>query len=438
MGTFMFNNFSELYRRGLAKKVDKAVWLKGTMSTFAGIMQGEKYPSAGFYGGSLTLKPTGKPFDLRRELEGQGGYELDVPVAYPLVDQGVIGTQQLLGNTEKRHMAYKKVHCNVIRHGVMIQDSLMSAISLNKPEIFSEMMNGQTAELTDWFGRKISFEIEQSLVAGASDNLTDPVFGLGVAQRSHPNFYVKTGLNEGDYTKAVFTGVFNPTYESACETALNLISGSFGALDIRQMVYLASSHKILGMNVLKNFAPLPIIFVHGAQARQLRSDPEWQAAQRLAGPRDYEKNQIFIGALQGYPFEGAYVVVDDTLPSALTSGDTGYASARGTVNYGAYSDVAANGATNYPLNLYMRYPRDTGSHKCAILVGAQASLGAQASAFALAHEDYDFGAKKEDGATMVIGWERSDIFNDQNSFGGTQGTFLENTSSLLYFTESPA
>jgi hypothetical protein len=84
-----FDNFAEAYRRGLAKMTDRLVWTKGSFSTFAGIMQTSKYNEAIPFAQPLGMKPTGKPFDVRRELEGVGGYELDVPVTGPLVAQGV-------------------------------------------------------------------------------------------------------------------------------------------------------------------------------------------------------------------------------------------------------------------------------------------------------------------------------------------------------------
>jgi hypothetical protein len=441
MATFANNNLSQLYRRGLAAKVDKLIWTKGTFSRFVGIMQGEKYQAALPFGGAQLLKPSGLPFDLRRELETTGGYELDVPVAVPITGKGRVGGATLVGNAVKRSMAFKKVRFNTVRQAIQVQDTWMSSLSLHKPEIFAELVNKQAAELTDWFGRRISFMIAQAILESASDNLTDPVDGLGVPRRSHPNFYVKTGATDGAYVKATFNGTFDATYESNCATALASLAtgsaGAFSALDIRQMMYLASAHKIQGFEILKGYPAMPIIFIHSAQARQLTNDPEWIAAQRYAGPREYEKNQLFTNAIQGVPFAGAYVVVDDTIPSALISGDAGYSSARGTVNYGCYADLPSNIASLAPLNEYMDYPRDLGARKPALLVGQGAVVGAQAGAIRFTSDVQDHEAVKEDGAVLNIGWERADIFNDQNS-GGTIGSFRENSSSLVYFTNSPA
>jgi N4-gp56 family major capsid protein len=423
--SFMYNSGMKVYRELLAKKVEKAVWTRGRMSKFVGIIDVDKYKSSGVYAGSTSLRPTGNIIDIRKEFMSEGSLTMDVPVTYPLTGQGVVGSQVLRGNEEARKILTKKVHINQLRHGVKVQDSKMSKQALRRPELQVALMESSAEELKDWFTRKFDFLPTQAVLQGYSDNLVDSTYGIGgLSVKSHPNFYVASGSTANQVTAPT---TFNAAYETAVSTSLALVPQSaasttgagFSAAHVRNIVFLAYKHKLQPIQVGSETGIL--VLIHPAQMRQLRADSEWQNAMKYAGVRGQE-NQLFTGISEMFLFEGALLLVDNTLPAIRITGDTGYAAAAGTVNYG--------------LSTYMANPRDTWSRKPAIALGQGAILGGYASPLSFETEDFDYMQFKGEAMDTIIGFERGDITDDDGYFG-TAGTFYENPSSLVYVTYSP-
>lgn len=165
-----------------------------------------------------------------------------------------------------------------------------------------------------------------------------------------------------------------------------------------------------------------ILFIHPAQAWQLKGDPEYQAYQKDAGVRG-DMNTVWTGALEGTAVEGALIIIDDTIPAARITGDSGYDSTLGTVNYG--------------LSTYMANPRDTAPRKPAIICGAGAVTVGYGSELGFESETADYSQFLGDAADMITGFERCDIIDDDNYFGNGAGAFYENPTSLVLFTYSP-
>ena len=409
----------QLFRRGLGKKMHKLVWYYGKWAKVTGMIDVQKFKQAGTYSGALTLRPSGKLIDVVRDFMREGGLYMDVPISVPLTGQGRHGSANLEGHEEMRKVLTKKVAINQLRHAVQIQDNKMSGQTLQKPAIQMALMERGGEDLRDWFSRKLAFYPYFALFTGYSDNLTDATYGVNMSQKSHPNFYVK-----GWGARVAFSNTFDAAYETAVATALASLSDDpgdyFAAKSIRDMVYLASYHKILPMTI--NGQEVYVIFIHPAQMRQLRRDSEWLEAQKFAGVRGQE-NQIFTGISEGYIYEGAYIIVDNTIPGVRIAGDTGYDATRGTVNYGS--------------SLYMANPRDVSNRKLAVLCGAGAITAGYGSELAFNSRTADYGQFMGDGAGMILGMERADIIDDDNYFGNGAGAFYENSSSLVYGTWSP-
>jgi len=439
MSTFksQYNDSMQVYRRALGKKVEKGVWQYGKLAQFTGFIDVAKYRKSGFYGGTMSLKPSGKVIDIRKDFETEGSLQMDIPILYPLTGQGVIGGQELHGNEEQRKILTKKVSLNQIRNAVKIQDNKMSKQALKKPEIQMALMEKGAADLQDWFTRKISFLAYQAALAGYSDNLTDSTNGVGLTIKSHPNLYIKgVGLTGGKVAFTVAEGgtnSFTTAYENSVSSSLkqlyvsgNVAATAFTAQDVRNIVFLGTKHKVQPSEVVDGtFAP--ILLLHSTQIRQLRSDPEWQQAQRVANVRG-EENPVFSGLMEGYLFEGAFIISDDTIPGA-------YVTSSQNSNGVTYAGTAAN-PVQYGRPDYMLVPRDVSPLKPAILLGVQSITGGYASPIAFEREEWDYSQFIGDAADAILGLERADITDDDGYFG-TRGAFYENASSLVYFTYSP-
>lgn len=404
----------QLFRRGLAKTMEKLVWRYGKWAQLTDIVDVAKYRRAGTYAGAISLPTPKNLIHVVKDFEREGGIYMDIPVLVPLTGKGKVGLATLRGNEEKRKILTKKVAINQVRHAVEIQDNKMSKQVLKKPQIVMALMERGKNDLQDWFSRRMAQFPYHALMGGYSNNLTDPVDGIGFTPKSHPNQYV------AGYGRVPFSNLFNAAYETASANALATLSAApdktFSLAKIKNMVYLANFHKLTPMLIQGKL--LYLIFIPPALAWQLKQDPEYLVYLKDAGVRGQE-NIIFTGVLEGTFIEGAYLIVDDTMPSARISGDTGYDSTWGTVNFG--------------LDTYMAEPRDSGVRKCALICGAGSITGGYGSELAFESETADYAQFLGDSADMIMGFERCDIIDDDNYFGNGAGAFYENNSSLEYW-----
>lgn len=408
----------QIFRRGLSKKLEKLVWRYSKWSKLTDIIDVKKYRDAGTYAGAISLPTPKNLVHVVKDFEREGGIYMDIAVRVPLTGKGRVGAANLRGHEEKRKILTKKVAINQLRHAVEIQDSKMSKQMLKKPEIVMSLMERGQSDLQDWFTRRIGAYPYQAILGGYSDNLTDSSWGLNLSIKSHPNCYV------ADYGKVPFANVFNAAYETAVETALSTLADvsdkHFKLQTIKNMVYLADKHKV--EPILINGRLLYILFIHPAQAWQLKKDPEYLTYVKDAGVRG-DQNVIWTGQLEGTMVEGTLILIDATIPGARISTDEGYNSLFGTVNYG--------------LSNYMEQPRDTAPRKPAIICGVGAVTAGYGSELGFESETADYNQFMGDAADMICGFERGDIMDDDNYFGNGAGAFYENASSIVMFTYSP-
>jgi hypothetical protein len=404
----------QIFRRGLSKQMEKLVWRYGKWAELTDIVDVKKYRAAGTYAGAMSLPTPKNLIHVVKDFEREGGIYMDIPVLVPLTAKGKVGLATLRGNEEKRKILTKKVAINQVRHAVEIQDNKMSKQVLKKPQVVMALMERGKNDLQDWFSRRMAQFPYHALMGGFSNNLTDPVDGIGFTVKSHPNQYV------AGFGKVAFANLFDAAYETATSNALATLSDvpdkHFSLDKIKNMVYLANFHKLTPLMIQGKL--LYLIFIPPALAWQLKQDSEYLTYLKDAGVRGNE-NIIFTGQLEGTYIEGAFLVVDDTMPAARISGDTGYDATWGTVNYG--------------LDTYMANPRDEGSRKAALICGAGAITAGYGSELAFESEDADYKQFLGDSADMITGFERCDIIDDDNYFGNGAGAFYENNSSLIYW-----
>ena len=413
----MYTPNMQVFRRGLSRKLEKLVVRYGKWAKFTQFIDVKKYKEAGTYAGGLSLPSPKNLITVVKDFEREGGIYMDTPVLAPLISPGTVGTEGLRGKEEKRKILTKKVAVNQIRHAVEIQDSKMSKQMLRKPEIQMALMQRGMEDLQDWFSRRTAMFPYQAILGNMSDNLTNPIYGLNFSLQSHPNTYV------AGYGKVPFANVFNAAYETAVSNALATLvddpTHHFSMAQIRNLVYLFNWHLGIPMNIQGHMAP--IIFIPPALAWQLIADPEYRDALKFAQNRG-DSNALWTGLLEGTFVEGAFIIMDDYVPSAYIVGDTGYDATIGTVHYGPYSNSTP---------LYMANPRDTGTRKPAIVVGAGCVSAGYASELGYESETADYNQFLGDAADTIMGFQRSDITDDDNYFGNGAGAFYQNATSLV-------
>lgn len=420
------------FRTNLEKKVGKEVWYKGKIGAMSSFIDFDKFQKTGTFGSMPgSLQPTEAIIHVVRDFKSKKGVKIEIPLIRPLTGQGKTGTAELENSGEQRKILNTKCAINMRRHAVLIRDNEMSEQMVD-PEIAISLFESGGSDLKDWFSRLMPFDMYYALLTGYSSNLTDSQNGLGYSQRSHPNFYVQDNgqvvFKTADGTHVANT--FDTGYEVNCATALATLSAGvdadkFSTKSIRNMVYLARKHKI--QPVKKNGMELYPIFIHDAQARQLREDTVWQQAMREAWERG-QKNPLFTGAVEGYIYEGAFLVVDSTLPAARITGDTGFVAAE--------SSNGLSTGVHYIKSNFMDDPRDSSPRKAAILIGVGGISAAEGLGFKLTEEVKDHGQKIEHGGRMIFGMTRPDIIDDDNVMGNGANLFYDNQSSLVYFTYS--
>lgn len=426
----LYNKEMRLYRAALSKQMAMASWTELPLWSdhigFIGTGDG-KYPRSIAMGSaqSKLLKPTGKPIEVLSNFQHEGGVTMDIPVLYPLTEKPVYGDIQLLGTEESRKIAYKTVRINQVRKGTIIKDGMMSDQVLKRPEIQKQLMSSAQEDLTDLNKRWNAYQPYNAFLYRYSENIFAPTSegGLGITKQSHPNFFV-AGVGKVAWSDTP------ATYEGNIATALASLTNSsasyFSTKTIESMVYNASRLKIRPSKFGPNGAPFYHIVISQAQAYQLLQDDKWIAAQKDATPRD-TNSPLFTGLIMGV-YRGAIIYIDQNIPDIKLNGDTGFTTSLSTtgttagIQYGNVNPLAD------PLSSSVR--------KVAILFGGSAIACGYASELKFKEETWDYENKKTEGSSMIVGYERADIYDYDGYFGSANG-FKENTSSLVAATYSP-
>ena len=414
--------------------VGKEVWWRGKLGRFTAFIDYQLYKETGSLGtrkGSPKL--TQSIIHMVNDFKStRRGVKIDIPLKRPLTGSGRIGVASLSGHGESQKIFYRKCAINMMRHAFNERDNEMSDQVL-PDQIMKELKDG-AGELKDWFSRLMPFEFLFAALTGYSRNLHDTSYGIGYTMRSHPNLYVQ-GDGQVLFKSSVLTHVaytFDSGYEKNVATALGTLtdtaSDHFSSQSIRNMVQLARDHKIQPIDFQGQ--EVFLIFITSAQIRQLRQDTDWLSAQHYAALRGKD-NQIFTGLMEGYIYEGAILIVDDTIPGTRISTSTGF-----DTTYALSTTGDAYGVQYYMAN-FMENPRDTAPLKPALLIGQGGILAAEGKGFMFTQEIRDHQQTIEDGGRMIYGATRADTIDDDNFLGNGANTFYDNSSSLVYYTYSP-
>lgn len=440
----MYSDKMALFRKNLSSQVEKETWIKSKFGHFLSFIDIDKYKKNGAFTStkSSPKKPNEAIIHLVRDFAGdKHGLSMDVPFIRPITGKGVIGADTLEGKGEKRKIMSKKIAINMRRHAIMVRDNEISEMALTSPAVYAELLKNNAPELRDWFSRLIAMEPHMAIMYGSSHNLFDQVFGLGqnYSMKSHPIIYVRGAgqrvpfeSNNGGHVANTFDAGYENAVVNSLATLTDDTSRHFNSEAVKTMIYLANKHRIPKVLVGGKFVHL--IMIHPAQARQLRQDDDYIKAQHNAAVRG-DNNPAFTGALDGMIYEGAILLVDETVPSARLYNGGEIGDDDFTTNW---STTGSNSGIQYGLgDNYLEYPRDMGPRKPAVLLGPGAVMAANAKDFKLSTVEKDHGQQIELGARMFYGMSRSDIIDDDNYMMNGAGKYYGNFGSFLFFTYSP-
>ena len=422
----LINDRLRAYRSLLNKKMKAAQWYQipiwSSMLGFIGGMSG-KYPKSVPFGATKrrSLRPTYKPIEVLTDFQHQGGWEMDIPIAYPFVEEAIYGDNPAMGNEEHRKWAYNKAIINRVRKSALRRDGLMGEHALNA-SLVMEIMKQNKEEFVEFNQKWQGWAPYDALTRRFSRNIlaskANGGFGNVFSQQSHPNFYV-AGYGQATWSDTA------ATYETNVATALDTLSNTdtdkFRAQTIKNAVLYAGRKRITATNIAGQAIKL-VGIINDAQAHQLYSDDEWADNHTALTYKEGDKTPFFTGDIEVYLAFGCLLIVDSNAPGIWTSGDGSYSSARGTVNYGNSNPIES--------------PIMESDRKLAFFFGASAVMCGFAESLGFESMNWDYGSKEGEASSTIVGYNRSDIY-DNDGFFGTAGNFKENTSSLIVATYSP-
>lgn len=383
---------------------------------------------------SKQVTPTDDPIQVWEDFSGKGGgISMMIPVKMTIKPRPVLGDDTLTLKGARNNFVYKTLRINQVRQAVNVK---AGAFNEQKIKLYVKDLMGQAQpQLTDWFRRYINTSmIKRGLLEGKSYELTASApFGRAISKMSHPNFYV-TGSGWVTYSggKPNSAG-----YEGSVQTALDTLDTadvmSLGLL--RSIGSQLSRQKRILPSVVTSNGEYFICIITPAQQAQLEVDPLWQRITTHVLPREQDERLNWLLNGRTGVFGNLLFYTDVMGWGAHTNANpNGYVTAptASTVAYGAEDTGVGDFQDIGSL--------DDSVFQLAVILGGGGALNVGiAKRLGFTAEELDHANIKEVGANMMCGAERGDLFDsDAQISGNTAGDFVENTSSAVIATYSPA
>lgn len=388
------------------------------------------------------VKFVGSPIEVFKQFVTQGKTTLDIPVRVRLTANPVYGDKVLKGTEESGKLVFRTVKINLTRKAYM-KPSLISA-QITLPYLENLMMEA-SEYLTQWFNDYHPGNFIMAMCAGASIDLINGVGvgGRGQATVSHPNMYILGGSK-------VTYGSGRPGtsgYEGAVTTAVDgCNSSTTNAVTVKKIAGLVLEAQRLKIQPLvmkagfRRFA----IWLSDAQFHQLRQDADFKDFY-IRLPNELDNHPLATGARAD--LHGAIIYVDQNLPHASTNTnyDASFYQPPATKTlYGPMPTVAEQAAGYIVGNMIERrcdLPRKIGwligQSALSVGVGVPVAGGKKGPSMQFVEQFDDYGAISGIGIATVQSVVRNDIYDQDGVTGLSAGDFYENTSSLLFVSNSP-
>lgn len=387
------------------------------------------------------VKFAGSPIEVFKQFVTQGKTTLDIPVRLRLTANPVYGDKVLKGTEESGKIAFRTVKINLMRKAYM-KPSLMSA-QVTLPYL-ENLMNEASEYLTQWFNDYHPGNFIQAMCAGGSIDLIN---GVGVGGRgqtimSHPHFYA-LGVGKVAWTSRPGTA----GYETAVSTALDAQSSSTThAVTVKKLAGLVLEAQRLRIAplVMKAGFRRYAIWLSDAQWHQLRQDADFKDFY-IRLPNELDNHPLATGARAD--LHGAIIYVDQNMPHASTNTnyDSNYQQPPSNKVWYGPAPTAAEYAQGYMVgNMIERrseLPRKIGfligQSALSVGVGVPVSGGKKGSSMQFVEQFDDYGAISGVGIATIQSVVRADVYDQDGVTGLSAGDFYENTSSLVFSSNSP-
>lgn len=387
------------------------------------------------------VKFSGSPIEVFKQFVTQGKTTLDIPVRLRLTANPVYGDKVLKGTEESGKIAFRTVKINLMRKAYM-KPSLMSA-QVTLPYL-ENLMNEASEYLTQWFNDYHPGNFIQAMCAGGSIDLIN---GVGVGGRgqtimSHPHFYA-LGVGKVAWTSRPGTA----GYETAVSTALDSQSSSTThAVTVKKLagLVLEAQRQRIAPLVMKAGFRRYAIWLSDAQWHQLRQDADFKDFY-IRLPNELDNHPLATGARAD--LHGAIIYVDQNMPHASTNTnyDSNYQQPPSNKVWYGPAPTAAEYAQGYMVgNMIERrseLPRKIGfligQSALSVGVGVPVSGGKKGSSMQFVEQFDDYGAISGVGIATIQSVVRADVYDQDGVTGLSAGDFYENTSSLVFSSNSP-
>jgi hypothetical protein len=387
------------------------------------------------------VKFVGSPIEVFKQFVTQGKTTLDIPVRVRLTGNPVYGDKVLKGTEESGKIVFRTVKINLTRKAYM-KPSLISA-QITLPYLENLMMEA-SEYLTQWFNDYHPGNFIMAMCAGASIDLLNDVGvgGRNVTIMSHPHFYV---LGIGKITWANRPGT--AAYETAVVTQVdNANSSTTHAVTVKKLagLVLEAQRQRIQPLVMKAGFRRYAIWLSDAQWHQLRQDSDFKDFY-IRLPNELDNHPLATGARAD--LHGAIIYVDQNMPhvSTNTNYDSNYQQPSSNKAWYGPCPTAAEYAAGYKVgNMIERrcdLPRKIGfligQSALSVGVGVPVSGGKKGPSMQFVEQFDDYGAISGIGIATIQSVVRSDIYDQDGVTGLTAGDFYENTSSLVFCSNSP-
>jgi hypothetical protein len=389
------------------------------------------------------VKFSGSPIEVFRQFLTQGKTTLDIPVRLRLTGQPVFGDKVLKGTEESGKIAFRTVKINLTRKAYM-RPSLMSA-QVTLPYLENLMMEA-SEYLTQWFNDYHPGNFIVALTGGASIDLINGVLAGGRAQAivSHPNFYILGGSKVAYTSGRPGTAAYETAVETAVDGASSSTTNAVTVKKIAGLVLTAQRLKIQPIVMKAGFRRFAI-WLSDAQFHQLRQDSDFKDFY-IRLPNELDNHPLATGARAD--LYGAIIYVDQNMPHVVTytNYDSNYQ--RPTNHKPIYwpQPTAAEYAAGYYVGNMVERRCDQarkigfliGQSCMSVGIGVPVAGGKKGPSMQFVEQSDDYGAISGIGITTVQSVVRNDVYDQDGVVSGlTAGDFYENTSSLVFCSNSP-
>lgn len=389
------------------------------------------------------VKFSGSPIEVFKQFVTQGKTTLDIPVRVRLTGQPVYGDVPLKGKEESGKIVFRTVKINLTRKAYM-KPSLMSA-QITLPYLENLMMEA-SEYLTQWFNDYHPGNFIAAITAGGSIDLLQgtALGGRGQAIVSHPNMYILGG------TKVTY-GSGRPGssgYETAVTTAVDgANSSTTNAVTMKKvqgLILEAQRLKVQPLVMKAGFRRFAI-WLGDAQWIQLQQDTDFKEFYRRL-PNELDNHPLATGARAD--IAGAIIYVDQNMPHAVTNTNYDTGLQQPPANKTWYwpqpttSEYAAGAVVGDMITRRCDQARKVGfligQSALSVGVGVPVSGGKKGPSMQFVEQFDDYGAISGIGISTVQSVVRSDIYDQDGVISGlSAGDFYENTSSLVFVSNSP-